>query len=98
MIPNKDYTGGVADTSIQAYWEERLGFRFGKQAAAVLDNLNIYGPGSRAELATRTGLKINVICGRVNELIQAGCAEEHGTIIDSTTHKKVNVVRMREKS
>lgn len=90
------YTGGVSDTSIQAYWSERLAFRLGKQAVKVLDNLYIYGPGTRAELVQRTDLKINVICGRVNELIKAGCVEEFEKTEDPSTHKQVNRLRVKE--
>jgi len=95
MPKSRTYTGGVADTSIQAYWEEKLSFRLGKQAAAVLDNLHIYGPGTRAELAARCDLKINVICGRVNELIAAGAAEEEGTKRDPTSGKNVKIVQIK---
>lgn len=91
----KEYTGGVQDTSIQAYWSERLSFRIGKQAAAVLDSLHIYGPGTRSALATRTGLRINVICGRVSELIQAGAVETCGTELDQHTHKNVQLLRVK---
>ncbi len=93
---NKPYTGGASDTSIQAYWAERLSFRLGKQAAKVLDNLYIWGPGTRAELVKRTDLKINVICGRVNELIKAGCVEEFEKTTDPNTHKQVWNLRVKE--
>jgi len=95
MNSNKEYTGGVKDTSIQAYWSEKLGFRLGKQAAAVLDNLNIYGPGTRADLAKRCDLKINVICGRVNELEKAGCIEVAHKVADPSTHKQVELLRVK---
>lgn len=85
----------VKDTSIQAFWSEKLGFRLGKQAALVLDNLNIYGPGTRTDLATRCDLKINVICGRVNELEKAGCIEVCDIVQDPTTRKKVELLRVK---
>lgn len=85
----------VKDTSIQAFWEEKLGFRLGKQAALVLDNLNIYGPGTRADLARRCDLKINVICGRVNELEKVGCIEVARKTTDQTTHKQVELLRVK---
>lgn len=88
-------TSGVKDTSIQAFWTEKLGFRLGKQAAAVLDNLNIYGPGTRADLVKRCNLKINVICGRVNELEKAGCIEVAGKTTDHTTNKQVELLRVK---
>ena len=95
MHQSKDYTGGVQDTSIQAYWSERLNFRIGKQAAAVLDSLHIYGPGTRSNLVGRTGLKINVVCGRVNELIKAGAVETCGTELDPNTNKNVQLLRVK---
>lgn len=85
----------VKDTSIQAFWSEKLGFRLGKQAALVLDNLNIFGPGTRADLVKRCGLQINVICGRVNELEQAGCIEVCNIVQDPITHKKVELLRVK---
>lgn len=85
----------VAETSLQAYWSEKLGLRFGKQAVQVLDNLCVYGPGSRADLAQRTGLKINVVCGRVNELIASGAVVENGTKRDPSTGKHVKVVQVK---
>lgn len=84
------------ETSVQAYWSERLSFRLGKQASAVLDNLYIDGPSTRAELVQRCNLKINVICGRVNELIQAGVVEEFEKVIDHNTHKQVWNLRFKE--
>lgn len=93
---HNEYTGGVADTSIQAYWSERLSFRIGKQAAAVLDNLYLYGPGTRSELAKRCDLKINVICGRINELVQAGVVQNDTKVEDPDTHKQVWRVKIKE--
>ncbi len=89
------YTGGVRDTSIQAFWSEKLGFRIGKQAARVLDELNIHGPGTRADLSKRCDLKINVICGRVNQLMKAGFIEECGKVEDQSTHKQVYLLRVK---
>ena len=90
------YTGGVKDTSIQAFWEEKLSFRVGKQASRVLDELYVHGPGTHAELSTRCDLKVNVICGRVNELLKAGIVEEFEKVLDPSTHKLVWNLRVKE--
>lgn len=77
------------ETSLEAYWTERLAFRLGRQAAQVLDDLYVHGPATRAELSQRTGLKIQCICGRVNELVQAGVVEEFEKVQDTETNKQV---------
>lgn len=66
--------------------------RLGQKAAAVLDNVCVYGPGTRAELSVRCGMPINCICGRVNELVQIGALKEVGTTTDPTTLKQVKVL------
>lgn len=66
----------VADTSIDAYHAmTSRDLNRGKQR--VLDAIQPGQDYSRTEIARVTGLAINVVCGRVNELIEAG-ALEHG--------------------
>ena len=88
--------GSVSNTSLQAYREERLNRRFQPKEICILDNLNIGGPGTRAELAKRTGLKINCLCGRVNRLLELGVIEEFDKVKDPDTNKLVNVLRIKE--
>jgi len=85
----------IKDTSLQAYWSERLGFRLGAQAARVLDDLHIHGAATRKELAESTGIPINAICGRVNELLKSGCVEEFNKTRDEDTNKLVWELRVK---
>lgn len=86
----------VAQTSLQAYWSERLAFRFSAKQAIILDNLYIDGPATRAQLEKRTKLKLCCVCGRVNELIAAGAVEEFGTVLDEESGKNVKNLRVKE--
>lgn len=84
------------ETSLAAYWHGRTNRRFSTQAAQVLDNLNVDGPGTRAELAERTGLRLSAICGRVNELLARDLIEEFDKVTDPTSQKRVWKLRIRE--
>lgn len=84
-------------TSLQAYWSERLAFRLSAKQAIVLDDLYINGPATRAQLEKRTKLKLCCVCGRVNELITLGAIEEFEQVLDDTTHKKVWNIRVAKK-
>ena len=83
------------ETSLEAYWHGRTNKQFSKQAAQVLDNLNVYGPATRAELARRTGFKLSAICGRVNELITIGVVEEKYKVPDPDTLRNVWAVSVK---
>ena len=86
----------VKDTSLQAYWSERLSKRINKQQVTVLESLNIYGPGTRKQIAHSTGLAINCVCGRVKELLDMQAVEEFTKVIDADTRKPVWVLRIKE--
>lgn len=83
------------ETSLQAYWSERLAFRLTAKQAQVLDDLYINGPATRAQLEQRTKLKLCCVCGRVNELLKAGAIEEFEKVTDEATNKKVWNLRVR---
>lgn len=52
-------------------------------------------PGaSRLEVSQLTGIPINSVCGRVNELIAAGTIKENGCKHDSGTWRSVNMLYM----
>lgn len=44
---------------------------------------------SRADIAKLGNIRLSCVCGRVNELIEAGRVVEVGTKVDSETHKTV---------
>ena len=84
------------ETSLAAYWHGRTNRQFSTQAAQVLDNMNVAGPATRAELAERTGLRLSAICGRVNELLARDLIEEFDKVTDPTSQKRVWKLRIRE--
>ena len=84
------------ETSLHAYWSERLAFRLTAKQAQVLDDLYTNGPATRAQLEQRTKLKLCCVCGRVNELLKAGAIEEFEKVTDEATHKKVWNLRVKE--
>ena len=86
------------ETSLKAFWENKLGRVFQPKEVKILDSLYVDGPATRAELAQRTGLKLSCVCGRVNRLLQCGSIEEFDTKKDSETNKTVNILRMRERT
>lgn len=83
------------ETSLQAYWSERLAFRLTAKQAQVMDDLCINGPATRAQLEQRTQLKLCCVCGRVNELLKAGALEEFEKVTDEATNKKVWNIRVK---
>lgn len=71
----------VADTSIQAYHSMRGDGSLTRQQAAVMARIKFGSDYSLQELVKLTGLPINVISGRVNEL------KAEGRLIHSETRK-----------
>ncbi len=84
----------MRDTSLAAYWSERLSGRISHQQSIILENLAVYGGATRAELSKSTNLPINCICGRVNELLRAGYVVDDMITRDEDTGKQVHVVRL----
>jgi DNA-binding MarR family transcriptional regulator len=62
----------VAETSIQAYADLKDSGTLGRQQTLILAAIIPGGRYTRSELADITGLPINVVTGRVNELVKAG--------------------------
>ena len=70
----------VSTTSREAYKEHRDTGKLGMQAQRILTAM-IDGQGySRRELARAMGLELSSVCGRVNELLQAGLLVEGGEV------------------
>ena len=84
----------MRDTSLAAYWSERLSGRISHQQSMILENLAVYGGATRAELSKSTNLPINCICGRVNELLKLGYVVDDTVVRDEVTGKHVHVVRL----
>lgn len=62
----------VADTSIIAYDQHKASGKLTTQAQHIFDCMQFNRDYSRRELMSVTGLEINAICGRVNELVAKG--------------------------
>lgn len=82
----------VSTTSSDAYKEHRDTGKLGQQAQRILTAM-IDGQGySRRELARAMGLELSSVCGRVNELLQAGLLVEGESRRCSVTHKRIHPV------
>jgi len=84
----------VAQTSIDAYHEIIADGTRWKKRELVHKFIEICGPHTRTQISEKTGLKINVVCGRVRELVQDGVFEENRTVLDRETNKHVKVVEL----
>ncbi len=68
---------GVRETSREAYrYAQRRGIT-GAQAVRIAVYLFDSPPRTRAEIARDTGIPINAVCGRVNELVKAHAVDEN---------------------
>lgn len=84
----------VRDTSLAAYWELQTGKAVSGQQAAVLENLAVYGGSTRKYLAQSLGWGINVVCGRVNELLKLGLVTDDLLVVDEESGRKVHSVQL----
>ena len=71
-LPAQPAAAGVRDASMIAYRSLEWSGRMTKQQKLVMDffSINLSRDFTRQELVQATGLPINVICGRVNELLR----------------------------
>lgn len=84
----------VRDTSRSAYWRLQTGRKITQAQGIVLDALMRLGSASRALIAYDTGMPINAVCGRVNELLKLKVVQDGRTEIDPSTLKRVHVVEL----
>jgi len=83
---------GVKETSIEAYGRLRAEGRLTTQHTLIL---SAWKPGvtyTRQELAKLTGLGINAICGRVNELVAMGAVQVSGKRACTVTGSNVEAL------
>jgi len=66
----------VAETSIQAYADLKDSGSLSRQQTLILAAVIPGARYTRSELADITGLPINAVCGRINELVKAGRLED----------------------
>lgn len=85
----------VAETSIEANYKNMMEGITGNCEAIVFTTVCKYWLGlSRSQIAEKTGLSINNVSGRVNELIAKGKLVNAGTKFDPKTNRRVNIVRV----
>lgn len=83
----------VARTSRQAYEELIASGKAATQRGLILKAMLRFTQGlSRRSLARVTGLEINAVCGRVNELVKDGVLREDREVRCVVTGKMVSVV------
>lgn len=82
----------VAMTSIFAYKEHQETGKLGNQARSILHKMDLNKEYSRREIVQLTGLELSSVCGRVNEMLQAGVLKEVSQRKCSVTGKTVKPV------
>ena len=86
----------IRQESLNAYLYPSNQPRFGRQATVIYKYLLGHPGVSRNELSILLNIKINAVCGRVNELIKAKWIVEVDKKIDPYTKMKVNSLRGKE--
>ena len=85
----------VTKTSKQAYDELVSSGKAATQRGIILNAmLRQYRGLTRRELSTVSGLEINAVCGRVNELVKNGALKEDREVRCPTTGKTVSLVEL----
>lgn len=84
----------VAATSISAYHDHRDSGALGKQCRQLLGSMRWTIEYTRSELAIASGLRLSSVCGRVNELMDAGYLVEGPVRPCRVTGKRVSTVRL----
>lgn len=79
----------VSDTSIEAYHSlPVVGYLQPKEKAVLAAFNGAADTFTRQQLAERTGIAINAVCGRTNSLIAKKALCVRGSRIDPATHKR----------
>lgn len=81
----------VRETSLKAYDAIQADGTAKTQAGRVLAFIRTHPMSSRQDIARGTGIPINAVCGRVNELLEAEppAVVEKGTKFDQISKKNV---------
>lgn len=88
---------GVRATSIEAYHRLGANGKMSVQQTRIVEHFLATRPSlSRQEIARDVGLPINVVCGRVYELIRATVLVENGRKVCSIMKNEVNAIELRE--
>ena len=83
-------------TKTQSYYQT-IAEGLSERHRQVLDYLAIAGePKSRAKISEYTGLSLQCVCGRVNELIKMGMLVVGGNAFDFNTQRIVETVTINQ--
>jgi len=82
----------VRDTSVQAFRENLARGIYASQKAALSALVEMTGPGSRRELAARSGFEISAVCGAVNSLIKTNALQDPRVVTCKKTGRPVHLV------
>ena len=83
-------SSGVRDTSLAAFRRQVSSGAMGKQEEVVWQCLDRFGPGTRDDLAERTGIRLASICGAVNKMVTEGRLMDWRTIPNPRTDNETN--------
>lgn len=84
----------IAHTSVEAYHSLDPITYIQPKEAEILAVFADGGTYTRQQIAKRSGMPINCVCGRVHSLVDAGVLEEHGTSFDPSTRKTQKLLRV----
>lgn len=86
---------GPREASRAAYLKNVISGRAKYQREIIMEFLeNHQLPRNRREIALMTGLKINVVTGRVNALIKDGALVEEHFAVDPVTNHRVGYIEI----
>lgn len=77
----------VSRFSLSAYHDLRDAGELSRQERLVFETVAAYGPMTREEVETKTGMRLGSVCGRVNSLLLKGVFIEIGEKKNPTTGK-----------
>lgn len=83
---------GVRGTSLEAYRKLKASGKISRQQASVLHAMGAQQL-TRQELAAKSGLAINAVCGRVHELLELGVLEELDKRTCTVTGERVHELK-----
>ena len=86
----------VTDTSLQSYFEHKDSGKMGNQEKIVYDYIKSHHGCSRNQIEKGTNIRINAVCGRVNQLIRKKLVGVIGIRNDPITKRKVEILGVSE--
>lgn len=92
-FPNRDHNS--RQTKILSYFRLKDENGLGKAQSQVYSFISSYPKCSDREIMKGTGLAINCVCGRRNELVKMGYVIDAGVKHDERTNRLVTIWRVR---